>query len=178
MRHITIDLPRAVAGLRSIVERFGENHVPSNPAGGAGCIYATIRDGALVPVCIVGQFVADLGFLGALLQPVADDDEYAVDFVLSQRSDTYSGTPRTEPEQQGACVPSGVVWDALSEHGLHFTDDAKRYLRDVQAEQDASTPWGRAVEGALRAAHDRAVRALPTASLIRPEQDDDVSVWN
>lgn len=149
MRLINITLAKAVEGLRDVVARFGEDH-----ANGSSCRYAEYEGSRLVPVCLVGQFIADLGFLGAL---------------VSNDSMTWDDTI---PKQAATCSPNSEFTAYLAEHGVTFDDDAVWFLQVAQQEQDASVPWGLAVKNALGRVHDEAVAALPTFSLLGYSEND------
>lgn len=128
--NITLDVNGARNALLRVVARFGRDHKASSSGGGSGCTYAEVVNGVLTPVCIVGQVVADYGLLGVLVDTPQD---FLADGVR-------------EPEQHGACNLNNGMWDALDAAGLHFTEDAKTYLRSAQEAQDNGVTWGRAVE--------------------------------
>ncbi len=119
----TIGLAQTIRMVNDIVERFGAEHV--NMAVDGACVYyITESNGRLVASCIVGQVVADLGFLGALVEDAVG--------------------------QVGACYLESKVWDLLEQHGVTFTENAKVFLRSAQDTQDRSRPWGEAVADAKR----------------------------
>lgn len=133
MRQIHITLDDAVLGITNVVRKYGADH--TSGGGSNGCIYAA-RDqyGALVPVCIVGQFVANYGLLGALV----------------------IGDGFSEPEQYGACEVGSEMWDRLEEHGMTVTPEARAFLREAQASQDAGKDWGTALLKAWQGVKDTA----------------------
>lgn len=133
----TITLTDAIDGIRRIVERFGYNHTPKS-AGGSGCIYAEVKDGALHPVCIVGQFFADRGVLRALLTMAPD---------LS--------VARGAPAQYEACNVGLPLWNDLEQFGIIVEHEAREFLRAVQIEQDASSPWGLAFNNSIQTIREK-----------------------
>jgi hypothetical protein len=125
----SIDLRTAFLGLVNVVQRFGDGHKPEGRTGGIGCTYVSEdHNGApsfpLTAVCIVGQYLSDLGVLRATLVETGDD-------------------------QYGACTPDSVVWANAESMGVEFSDDAKEFLRLAQSEQDAGHTWGDSVRTAL-----------------------------
>lgn len=149
-KHITIK--NVVDGLTRIVKRVGRDHIAVNPSGGSsgnGCVYAVIVDGVLTPVCIVGQFFADLGYLGALVSS-NDDGDIAVCYGgLGDGGHNFPG--------------DGTATGALLDHGFTFEDGALRILRDAQAKQDVGETWFNAVSHAFESYHSRVVRDLPSS---------------
>ena len=144
--HITMNM--AVLGLLDILDRFGQDHYASGAGG--GCIYSTKTDSnALVPVCIVGQFFADLGILGALLETP---------------NDRYNGVSGACPTNMGAFANETI--DMLNARGITIDEDAQEFLRRAQQEQDSKNTWGYSVERALASAVSQGHIALPETSLI------------
>jgi hypothetical protein len=130
MRTQHISVNDAVRGLANIVRKFGPDHVAGSD-GSAGCTYGT-RDefGYLVPVCIVGQFIHALGFLGALVEDDTGD----------------------QPGMLGACTVDfgNSVWNSLGDHGLTFDEEAKTFLYTAQNAQDGNADWGTSLLKAYR----------------------------
>ena len=131
MRTLTIDFDKAFDGLASIVDRFGGEHKPKGRSGGIGCTYAEETAAGyllpyLVPVCIVGQFLADLGILAAVLPEEGSSEQ-----------------------QYGACVAGSTIWENAEAMGVTFTDEAKTFLRMAQAEQDSGKAWGDSLQEAV-----------------------------
>jgi hypothetical protein len=148
-KHFTASDVRA--NLVRIVQRFGHDHKAQTPEGGQGCIYATVSEGRLVAVCIIGQLIADLGYLGALLtaEPYFFEDG--------------------EPDQRDACSFGAALWDDLAGVGITFSDEAKSYARLVQAAQDAGRTWSQAVRyGDAAFAESARHDALEALGLPRP----------
>lgn len=113
-------------GLQRIVDRSAPNK-RANDGTNTGCIYGRIENGALVAVCIIGQFFADLGLLGLLLQSKPDfDGGY-------------------DPEFFGACTVGSDIWTTLESHGVTFDEDAKAFARYVQDAQDGGYKWSDAL---------------------------------
>lgn len=125
----SIDLRTAFLGLVNVVQRFGDGHKPEGRTGGIGCTYVSEDHNGtpffpLTAVCIVGQYLSDLGVLRATLVETGDD-------------------------QYGACTPDSVVWANAEAMGVSFNDEAKEFLRLAQAEQDGGNTWGDSVRTAL-----------------------------
>lgn len=136
-------LAYVLASLRSIVEEFGPEHKAENPnPNGGGCIYAvTNKFGALVPVCIVGQFFAREGLLRHLLTS-----------TTAMLTDGNS-----EPYQFSVCDPGNGMWDRLSDHGITASPEAQRFLRRVQQAQDAGETWADALDHSIAAEEEQMV---------------------
>ena len=126
MLNIHITLAYAIAALRGIAEREPDR---IGQADGGNCIYAVIKEGSLVPVCIVGQFIANEGLLRLL---VKNPSKYEVA--------TYSD--EWNPTNHGACALGENVWNSLAAFGVTFDPDAQKFLHCVQVEQDAGQAWG------------------------------------
>jgi hypothetical protein len=127
--HLTLAM--VIPMLRSIVERFGPDHVGLlNPGEGNGCAYVSGAENyRLIPSCIIGQLFADLGLLRLLL-------------------DAQGSIP---DDQVMACNlgPLGTdVWEALSEF-VTADEDAKNLIGRVQGKQDAGDGWGDALDAAV-----------------------------
>lgn len=120
MLSIHFTLAQVVTMLNTIVKRDPER--TGLGTNGGGCVYGFITEGALVPVCIVGQMFADLGLL-RLLMNHPSDMEYA-----SAMSTT--------------CGMSSSFWQVLGKYGITADDDAKTFMFDVQRHQDAGHTWG------------------------------------
>jgi hypothetical protein len=127
-------LAYVIESLRAIVGEFGFDHTATTPGpnGGGGCIYTVVRNRALVPVCIVGQFFAREGLLRVL---VTDPD----------RDLSFDG----EPTQFSTCEPGNLLWERAAQFGVEFTPEAQRFLRRAQQVQDGSSSWGNAFNTAL-----------------------------
>jgi hypothetical protein len=132
-KHFT--LADVASMLSRIVARVGSDHIAVRDNGKIGCVYAEVQNGSLVPVCIVGQFFADLGALAVLVRE-------APDFGLSG----------SEPEQYGTCI-NVDLWADAERIGFTFDEDAKEYLSAAQRMQDRGKSWGTA----LVYAQDRAL---------------------
>jgi hypothetical protein len=147
--HITLAM--AVAGLRAIVEAFGREHTASNGTDSNGCVYSTADTytGFLTPVCIVGQWLHNIGALRA----------------ASYNSGGLYGT----------CSPRNEFWDRLDALGIRVDYDAQTFLRAAQTEQDNGSDWGHALDRALskaRVAQSEKVNAAAAAvSSAQFEQD-------
>jgi hypothetical protein len=134
-----IDAAQVRRMLLNIVRQFGHDHVAKAPGGGNGCTYVVVQNGVLVPVCIIGQLVANLGFLGILV--TEDPGNYDSEDVA----------------QHDACNIGQPMWDELANVGIVFTEDAKHYARLVQSAQDAGRTWSQAVQyGDAKFAEDKA----------------------
>lgn len=125
MLNIHLTLPIVANMLRLISQRDPER--VGREDEGAGCTYASVKDGALYPICIVGQMFADLGLLRLLLTDPSDivDAGYA-------------------PSNLGACTTNFGFWESLAKHGVTADEDAKEFMRDVQMKQDEGERWGEA----------------------------------
>jgi len=130
MLNIHFTLAYVVAALRGIAGREPDR---IGQTDGGSCIYGVIKEGALVPMCIVGQFVANEGLLRLLIRRPG---EYAVA--------TY--TDDWNPENYGSCGLGEDVWSTLDNFGVTFDVDAKKFLHCVQVEQDNGSKWGVAFE--------------------------------
>jgi len=122
MLNIHLTLPIVVNLLRTIAQRDPERI--GREEDGAGCTYATFKDGALTPICIVGQMFADLGLLRLLL------------YDSSDLNSTY------HPSQYGACSVGFGFWDNLTAYGITAEHEAQVFMRDLQAKQDEGKTWG------------------------------------
>lgn len=128
--HITLLM--ALEGLRSIVERFGEDHTPNGD--GQGCIYvAPTSNHVLKPVCIVGHFAHDLGILRALT--TAGDSEHAHDGIHGSLCNL-------------GALTNEVAGLLKNRHGITFDPDALAFLQSAQTIQDNGGAWGEALETA------------------------------
>lgn len=124
LRTVNYTLNQTVMFLLNILNESGLNHL----AGGGnsdGCTYSTREDGYntfsfFKSVCIVGRLIDRLGFLG----------------VLSNHDNIISGT----------CA---VIWEPLERAGVYFDEDAQKFLREAQRQQDSGETWGQAVYTAL-----------------------------
>jgi hypothetical protein len=137
MFNLHINLAMALAGLRSVVDRFGESHV-GTMGDGRGCAYVENVDGLrLVPSCIVGQFFADLGILRVLT--VADDAAFVGCKI-----------PGSDLRNQGG-MSKELRTTLADKFGVTMTDEAFTFLTTAQFEQDGEYAWGEAVERAAAA---------------------------
>lgn len=174
MFNITLGLVEVHAALTRIVNRFGVEHAASAPVGNTSCIYAVRSNGVLTPVCIVGQWLADMGLLGVVLSEdeVVQDNGYI------------------NPTQEGACTPGASrIWPRLELLGIHVTEEAQGFLRRVQEIQDSGLDphdedpdrrWGTALNVATQEYHEQAIAALPTAALVASAFDvpaQDLADW-
>lgn len=132
MLSLHLTLPTVVNMLRNIAQGDPERIGRDDSDGGVGCTYASIKNGALVPVCIVGQMFANLGLLRLLL-------------IDPSRLDHEGYTP----SQHGACSIEGEMWASLAENGVTADRDAQTFMRAVQARQDEGQPWGEAYEASV-----------------------------
>lgn len=137
MLNLNLTLPVVVNMLRTIAQANPERVGRDDSDGGVGCTYAAVSNGALVPVCIVGQMFANLGLLRLLLI----DPSHIV-------SDGYT------PSQHGACSIEGGLWDSLAENGITADLDAQTFMRAVQQRQDEGTPWGIAYDESVQEYRD------------------------
>ncbi|HEV7948345.1 MAG TPA: hypothetical protein VGP24_01135, partial [Glaciihabitans sp.] len=153
--NVTWDLAYVVASLRALVTEFGFNHSASKPNGGVGCIYAAVVNRALVPVCIVGQFLAREGLLR-----VTQHEDRSLDYGDND-----------DPDQWGACTMDSTIWAALDTLGVTVTDEAKAFLREVQSYQDRPSNWGTALNEALDNLRERAEENLRDAERARDEAE-------
>ncbi|HUC21061.1 MAG TPA: hypothetical protein VMR98_06265 [Candidatus Polarisedimenticolaceae bacterium] len=130
-------------GLQRIVDRSNPNKRASD-GGNTGCVYGKVENGVLVAVCIIGQYIADLGFLGLLLDGGKPD--YGNDY--------------STPGFHGACTIGSSMWDALAAAGVTFDEDAKALSRYTQDAQDSGYKWSDALRyGTARTIHDAKVTA-------------------
>lgn len=144
-----ITLSDAITGLLNIVARF-PNHKPESSSGTPGCQYFEREGHVLIPICLIGQYISDLGFLGALALGRNDSSEL------------QSGNGEdAAPYQWAACTTDSGMWDSLREHGLDFDEDAKVFMRYAQAEQDGGENWDNAVKYALHQTLTDTVRHHP-----------------
>lgn len=143
MTHQTeINLTNVVEMFNNIVARFGPNHSPLRAEGdNSGCIYFK-KDGLrLTPVCIVGVHISDLGALRGLMTEFGDASG---EMCLSW---------------------SEAFWAKFEPFGLTFTEDAREFMRAVQAQQDDGVPWGKAVvNGAERFREDSQRKATESVA--------------
>lgn len=135
---LTITVAMAMQGLVRILDKFGDDYAPKSPDGNIGCTYMVVKNGVLTPVCIVGQFFADLGILGVLMTH-ADDEHNGIACSLEKGNAT--------PTQDGALILRTV--ERLRARGVEVTEDARILLRAAQESQDNGNPWGHAVEDGL-----------------------------
>lgn len=157
MSNFTITVDDVMSGLTRIV-RAEPNRV-GTLFGSSGCAYAVVEDGRLVASCIVGQFFANLGLLGLLVQ----DPLIAV---------TDS---RTEPSQDGAC--SIAMFDIMTEKwGVVVEDDAANILRAVQSAQDDGAVWSVAFAQGLRSFHAEKVGELESNRLVAWAEEVEANV--
>lgn len=120
--HITLDV--AIAAMLAIVADLGYDKKAGE--GNTGCVYGKVSENDFItPVCIVGEYIARLGLLRAL--------------VVDTGSNSW----------EGACGVESTMWDALEKYGVTADKDAKAFLYSVQARQDRPMPWGQAVTGAI-----------------------------
>lgn len=140
-----------VLGFLSILDRFGEDHKPSESDGG-GCIYAERQSGVLKPVCIVGQLFSDWGILGALMN----------------NPDVH-----VESYDQQACnlanVASAVT--TLAMRGIFIEEGAYILMVHAQSNQDAGVEWGGSVDAALRKAAQAGFDFVGRRSLLDKARD-------
>lgn len=140
-------LAYVLAALRNIVNDFGPEHRAADSNGGSGCIYTNVVNGALVPVCIVGQFFAREGLLRALL--------HNPESMLSQAAMDSS------PDQYGACEFGDSLWDRLATFGITADEDAIKFLRQVQYQQDnGAREWGPSLEKGIENFRNEKVRNM------------------
>lgn len=140
MNKTTITLVQAVTLVTNIVRRFGPKHLAATPNGGAGCQYIVkpSPEGALVPVCIVGQVFSDLGILRAMVS----DGGY---------------------DQHEACNMDSPIWGNAEAMGVTFAEDAQHFLHSAQKYQDSiftggnDKSWGGALTHALNVAQEQAL---------------------
>lgn len=148
-----------VLSLLDILDRFGEDHIARNPSGDADaavCIYAVKNtSNALVPVCIVGQFLADLGLLG---------------LALRQPGNPHDGVLCANPNNVGGMFE---LRDYLRDRGVTMDENAYRILSEAQAKQDSGNTWGDSVNNALRVADS--MHGLPF--LREPSHLDRAKAW-
>ena len=144
---LRITLLMAFNGLRNIVSRFPADHTAGGP-GQNGCIYAREENGVLVPVCIVGQFFADLGLLRVLL---TQGQGYK-----GTLSDAANASERGSEDNFVLCNLAGLdtsLREMLeSTYGITFDDDAFEFLLNAQASQDNGNTWPDAFETAAECA--------------------------
>lgn len=156
MFNLHITLAMALTGIKSIVERFGEDHTGSLPEG--GCAYVEKQTGILlVASCIVGQFFSDLGILRVLV-----------------------GEGKMGAPVGGACslrndgMFSSELRDTLAENwGITFSEEAFQFLRTCQLEQDGSAQWGQAAETAAKNILNRRGEPFTAMSVLALQADDE-----
>lgn len=130
MLNLHLTLPVVVNMLRTIVSRDPERI--GREDDGAGCVYATIKDGALVPICIIGQMFADMGLLRLLLTNPNDIEE-----------------SHYTPSNLSSCGVGYGFWDTMAEFGINVDKDAQEFAHSVQSKQDLGTAWGAAFDTAV-----------------------------
>src|SRR5690242_11272279 len=131
---LTITAATVITGFNRILARFGDDHKATNPNGSGGCIYAVMNDGIMTPVCIVGQFFADLGLLGLLLSDPTDPSDGA--FCTKAQPNNLPG------------IASAV--NDLRHRGIEVEDAAFTILAHAQSVQDSGYTWREAFEAGLR----------------------------
>lgn len=161
MLNVTIDLSYAVRALRNIAQaeptRVGQ-------ADSGSCVYATNKNGALVPVCIVGQWLANEGLLRFLLN---DPDQSVLDWQKEPYGAEF-------PKNLDACMAQSAFWDRLESIGFHVEPEAQKFLHAVQRQQDDGLGWGLAF---AKGANEYRASVLSAAEValnaVIPEQDVD-----
>lgn len=124
---IHFTLAMVVTALGNIARRDPER-VGKSETG--RCVYGIIENGALVPVCIVGQWFADLGLLRLLLNNPNEVESWNTDMM-------------------GACAVEGDFWDNLSQFGITADEDAQKFAHGVQKRQDDGVTWMNAYNDAM-----------------------------
>lgn len=148
--NLNITLRDAVRGFTNIIDQFGPDHKATPPEGSSGtCVYALVNQyGALVPVCIVGQFFANLGLLRVLLDP----DHHESNSVFA------------EANECNLAGLSSKVRAVLDGHGITVDDDAWTFMGYAQSQQDRNHTWKESVEyAARRLDEDGLVTLVPTS---------------
>lgn len=159
MFELHLTLAYVVAHFSDIAERFGVNHKQED-----SCRYADAVGFTLKPVCIVGQFFADLGLLALVAKPELFSTEIGLENL---------GTCGLD--QDGA-----HLWNALAAAGITWDDDAQKFMAYVQTYQDgrfndvattglsgqaARATWAEAVTKSLAKMQEDYVQASPYLSL-------------
>jgi hypothetical protein len=124
---IHFTLAMVVTALGNIARRDPDRIGKSD---GGRCVYGVIENGALVPVCIVGQWFSDLGLLRLLLNNPSEVESW-------------------NTEMQGACNVGGHMWEALAAYGITADEDAQKFAHRVQSRQDDGLTWSDAFNGAV-----------------------------
>jgi hypothetical protein len=155
--HLTVTV--VLSMLSDVISRFGEDHTARKPGGGTGCVYAVQEGNRLIPVCIVGQVIADLGALRALVVPYETARKDASDGF-------YSLGDGETPAQYAACTLENPMWDRLAAFGITADDDAKALLRAVQDVQDGDHGWGEALKFGIVNWHNAQVENLSSVEAL------------
>ena len=155
------------ASLVSLVDRFPVNQRAEGPAGSSGCTYSFVKDGFLVPVCVIGQWFAQRGLLGLLNQ-----DEP----LFHKPSEAWMKDVQ-HTENYGVCGVGDVTWEALAKVGITLSEEAQQYARYVQSAQDSGRTWRTAITYAddrivWNAGHEIAYGAGIAFTQEPGEQDD------
>ncbi len=134
-----IDLDKAYQMMLAQVQKNGADYVYKPPESYGACVYfETDKNAALVPSCIVGHMLSDLGFSSPSdlnLRLDVESHGYASDFNAS-----------------GA----NTILRRMKNFGfVDIDEEAIAFLTTVQDHQDNGMPWGRAVEEAHQSALDR-----------------------
>lgn len=98
--------------------------------GDGVCIYGVVKNHALVPVCIVGQWFSDEGLLRLLV-----NTPNSVALTLNDH----------HPGNEGACALGGEFWDNIEKYGVTADEDAKKFAHCVQSQQDNGDTWEEAL---------------------------------
>lgn len=128
MLSIHLTLAQVVTLLNTIVQRDPER--VGTGSNGAGCVYGYQNEGALTPICIVGQMFADLGLLRLLM-----NNPNELDFPSAMSS---------------TCGTSSGFWEVLNKYGITADEDAARFMFAVQRRQDEGQTWGMAYDQSVR----------------------------
>ena len=133
--HITLAM--AVSVLRSIVAEYGENYTYQG-----ACVYVEgDGDGTLRAKCIVGQAFSRWGILRTLTGIRGDLGATIM-------------TGNAVDNQPGVCNLAGFdssVRRHLATIGITMDDEAWRFLREAQGNQDSRKPWGVSITEAAEA---------------------------
>ena len=113
-----ITMSEARSQIESIIAEFPNGHKGQNP-GQPFCVYFIFDDWALVPSCIIGQWLHRHGLL-RLASSSGDDDGIVSGWI---------------------CQFDSSFWERFEGVGFHVSLNARAFLREVQDTQDNLISW-------------------------------------